>query len=541
METLAATEFDQLAASLSIVRSEIDQSLEHATGLLEQISNDFDTLKIGQFQQEMVQLKGTFKLLDFRAGERLCEEIASVAAKQLKEVVEVPDSILEKLTSSLSQLKHYLDLVTNSQGVAPSLLVPTINTLRKINNQPTLTEASFFVVNLRPRLVQSAPLTKDFNLPVRRVRQMFQLGVLGVLGGNYSSAVNIIVHSLAYVEKAARNTASWPFWQVAIAAAGALAQPSFEKLPMRLSLLLQIDRQLKRLDVNGAHALHEKVADAFLKDLLYWVAIAEPQTNDIKAVQDQFQICNTVKEKNLRNARQLLNGSSVSAVESAVNELLIIINTIQDDIDRGQRNPTLMPPIQSFLDRLTAVADTLLVLDAADQHKLAMGIIRGLEQERCINDSMADNLIRLEYSAKALITKIGNSQDEIDPTTLAEAKVVAKSEAVANLAMVKRSIGAFLDTNDPLHVKNVCSQIHEVSGVVSLLGKEVLRPVLLELEQFIDEQLVSGSVTVDTNKLQAFAECLTALEYYFDNGNMAAEQTSVMQIILASLKQLRGS
>ena len=65
-----------LASTLNLVRKEVDGALDQAAIRLEHYSENGSADDLKGFLGEIQQVRGTFKILDFRAGERLCEELA---------------------------------------------------------------------------------------------------------------------------------------------------------------------------------------------------------------------------------------------------------------------------------------------------------------------------------------------------------------------------------------------------------------------------------------------------------------------------------
>src|SRR5690554_1162587 len=139
----------QFLSSLKLVKAEIVNSLERATNELDLYSEQNDIEHLRAFLEEVQQIRGTFKILDFRAGERLCEELAETG--RIVRNQEVSESTLNAFMQAIVFLKRYLDFVSHNEPVAPSLLIPTINLVRAERGEKSLPEAYFFTANLRPK------------------------------------------------------------------------------------------------------------------------------------------------------------------------------------------------------------------------------------------------------------------------------------------------------------------------------------------------------------------------------------------------------
>src|SRR5690554_7162624 len=107
----------QFLSSLKLVKDEIVNALERATNELDIYSETNDADRLRSFLEEVQQIRGTFKMLDFRAGERLCEELAETG--RLARNQAVAESTLNAFMQALVFLRRYLDFVTNSEPVSP--------------------------------------------------------------------------------------------------------------------------------------------------------------------------------------------------------------------------------------------------------------------------------------------------------------------------------------------------------------------------------------------------------------------------------------
>lgn len=143
-EMNTATAPSQFAASLHVVRAEIENALDHAAVQLDNYSADGDKESLKVFLEEVRQLRGTFKMLDFRAGERLCEELTETV--RLKVNDEATSSLLDACTRSIVYIKRYIEFVMAGQPVAPSLLIPTINQVRRERREKPLPEGFFLLI-----------------------------------------------------------------------------------------------------------------------------------------------------------------------------------------------------------------------------------------------------------------------------------------------------------------------------------------------------------------------------------------------------------
>jgi len=521
------------------VRGEIDHALDHAAVQLDNYSGDGDLENLRAFLEEIRQLRGTFKMMDFRAGERLCEELTETVRRTLNEGMS--PSLLDVCTQAIIYIKRYIEFVLSGQAVAPSLLVPTINLVRRERQEKPLPEGYFFVNNLRPK-VEAPAAVAGKPLAFRKVRQMVQLGLLGMIrSAGRHGPVQVLVRALSRVEVASRGTPSWSFWDLALNAVTALGQESFELTPQRIVLVGQLDRMIRKLQETSGQSLQQKAPDWLLKELLYLVALAEPETDGLKALQASYHIQGHVTERALARSRQNLGGPDQSALLSFARALQDEIDALKDLIDRSQRNPDFATTKEDLIERMERISDTLLMVDMNESSMRADAVIRHLREGNSEINLLADDIIRIEQDVHAL-TQSNRLVDEklVDPVTLREATISVIAESVSALIMVKRSVASYVDTNDKLHVKNVSKSLHDVSGAVVFLEKPELRELLLDLEDFMVRNVVETHTTPLEKDLDAFADAVTAIEYYMDTyDNPSAGGRDALKMAEESMAQLR--
>lgn len=506
---------NQFASSLHVVRREIEHALDHAFVQLDSYSSDGNEQTIRSFLEEIRQLRGTFKMLDFRAGERLCEEITETIRRSISDGLSA--EILEACTQAVFHLKRYIEFVIAGHAVAPALLIPVINVLRRERGEIALPEGYFFLNNLRPKLRQ-APRSEERTVAYRRLRQMMQIGLVGLIrGGRKRGPLLLLSRAIQRVEQTARSSQSWTFWEVACGAVEALQQDDFEITSQRIALIGQLDRLVRQLQVSDGGSFNEAPADSLLKEFLYLVSLAQPCTDRLLSLQDSFQLQNQVRERELRVSRNDLNGPDQSALVSLARALQDEIDALKDTVDRGQRNPDVPMDDAPLIERLERMSDTLMMVDMNSTAEMVDSVIRLIRNGNASVERLADGILRVEQDVSGIVqSKHLADNENVDPVTLKEANIAIISEAVTALVMVKRAVAAYVDSGDKLHIKNVGKSLRDVSGAALFLEKKQLREMLMSLDDFIERHVLEASVSPSLEDMDAFADAITAVEYYLD-------------------------
>ena len=524
----------QFAASLSLVKSEIASALDQAASQLDMYSETGSQDNLTGFLEEVQQVRGTFKLLDFRAGERVCEELAESVRVARGEKLSM--DTLGAFTQAIMLMKRYVDLLASGTALAPSLLIPVINQVRQERADPLLPEAYFFLVNLRPTIKSPKPVAGAIRFPYRRARQLFQLGLLGLMRGKgRKGPVEIMLRAIHRYEKASRGGASWLFWQVVVGALESLGQDNFEMTPQRLKLLGQLDKQVRLVQESEGRAFAEKQPDWLLKEFTYLVALAQPDSPAIVAIQNEFQISNTIKETQLVEARQQLRGPDQNAFESLATALQEELQSVKDQIDMVDRVDITETAFEELLASLERIRDTLMIANQSRVAERAISLVARLESQGIRHfkeqtTEIADDVIQLEQGLRA-ISQGGVDHDAlVDPVSLNEAKISIIAESMTALSMIKRAIGSYLESDgDKLHITNVGKSLRDVAGALIFLEQDNVHDILIALDNFIEKQVLVTQQPVEDHKMEAFADAITAVEYFMDsmNGHMSGADDAI--------------
>jgi len=172
------------------------------------------------------------------------------------------------------------------------------------------------------------------------------------------------------------------------------------------------------------------------------------------------------------------------------------------------------------------------VLNVVNQHELAQRLqeqqarLTGLtgmtnEVERVgLLAQVADALLQVELAAKRFSKtereKVGQSTKLIGAGHYKEARIVIFDEVESGLALAKRAIASFADTQDKLHLNNIKSTLNGIRGALIFLNENRASEVVGAALRFINERVIPSDMTTDAQKLEALADALTSIEYYVE-------------------------
>ena len=181
---------------------------------------------------------------------------------------------------------------------------------------------------------------------------------------------------------------------------------------------------MRRIQQSEGAALQEKLPDWVLKELLYLVALAEPDSEAVITVQEKFQLSGTVRELQLVESRRNLIGPDHSAMLSFARALQDEVESLKDIIDRNQRNPDMAVDDAELVERLDRIADTLAMVNMSEAAQRAESLVAMIRKGSPELNHLADEVIRIEQDIYTLTHKVGADNGQvIDQVTLNEGRI----------------------------------------------------------------------------------------------------------------------
>ena len=326
------------AASLSLVRDELFSTMEQTEQLLEQFIGERNNgSHLQQAVESLQQIRGTLNLIELTGAELLAQEILQQATDIPVGAGDERNTQLSALSTALLVLRRYLETVDLHRHEFPELLLPAINELRQANAQPLLPESFFFSVRLdseRP-LSYRAKVSSNFAAETKRLRHMYQVGLLGYLRGDDPQAsLKLMSRAMSRLDQLLAAESRGRLCWVAAAALEACLDGQLLPRKGRKQLFSKVDRELKQLFANEQYDAPRML----LKELLYLIALADSQGSQVKELRKAFGLNSLpFTDHLLEDAYQTLAGpgqSALRSLSSAIHDELVNVKDYLDLIER---------------------------------------------------------------------------------------------------------------------------------------------------------------------------------------------------------------
>lgn len=531
-------------SSLNLVHDELVSAIEQAAAKLEEFVGNMENGELLQtFTEYLQQISGTLSLVQLHGADMLAKEMLALAND-----ITVGDDDVERrlsaMTGAFFVVPRYVEYTIQTRRGMPILLVPVINELREARKEKPIQESYFFDVDLtRARNLSgqgSAVLSEDLSAVVRRLRHMYQVGLLSVLQGK------LIKPSLGMMQRAMERLASVSgnrplasLWQVSAVALGAMAEQQMEINKERKFLLGALDREIKKVQNDGQAALDKEPAKLLLKDCVYLIACSGSKEESVNNIAHVFAYSPlTYVDKELVREREVLRGPSSTTVNSVAAVLKDELNNIKDILERASQSGVEgISDHDELIGTLEKVAEILSVVGLISPSNALKDEIGKVKSWRDSPDSVdakamidvADAVLYVESTISGL--EMSNLSDEklskansiarkdvIASSQLAEAEMVVLKEAESGLSLIKRALNSFAESNyDRGHVKNVAATLNSVRGGMAVLSLTRASKVVAACVQFVEDTLLHNDQPAALQHLlETFADAVIGLEYYLD-------------------------
>lgn len=524
------------ATSLDLVRDELFASVGSVEDLLQQFLEERHSGSLlQQAIESLQQLRGTLNLIDLSGAALLLEEMVSLATDIPVHEGDELNAPLSSLCDSLFLLRRYLHYCRQQGRERPELLLPMINELRshRAGVKP-LAESHFYPLD--PQRVPAA-LRNGARQPLdaktfARLRQMFQIGLLELIREPRPGAgITLMKRALQRWETRLEDRIATLCW-IASASLEALETTPLEVTSERKRLYSRLDREIRRL-VAGQP---ENETTASLRvELLYLVALSGEDCVLCEEVRRAINLPDVgYTEASLQQAFSSLRGPGADVMRSVAEALHEEIGATKDILDLLARNAGDTEQSLETLD--TALQRLWKTLGMLDMQRISEKIRNAADKlsswqegDTQILEQVADAVLHAEL----LVTRL-ESQDEVigslgsdqhsAPVELKEAHIVLVEESQAGLALARRAVTAYVESDhDRMHLMNVPATLETVRGGLIFLGMTRAAEIIRTAICFIQESLLESREAPTEPHLEVLADALTSIEFYLES----AERSSV--------------
>ncbi|MEN9465533.1 MAG: hypothetical protein RL217_1714, partial [Pseudomonadota bacterium] len=519
--------------ALEWVKGEIEETLQQARQALEAyVDNPKDKSQIKFCLSYLHQINGTLQMVEFYGAALLAEEMEAVCQSILDTQTKDERISLECLMQAIIQLPHYLEHIKVGRRDLPVVLLPILNELRSARGESLLSETALFspVIQPNPELSPAqakAVSSQEFLQWARKVRQMLQNATLQLLQNKEPQvAKQYLIRAFARLHKTLGHTPQGQVWLPALAFSEWLEQQQHLPSSAR-QLLRQLDSLLKEGIELGAVALNRPAPDELIKNLLFYVARTDVQSEAIAQVQEQFHLRQALPtEAELQQEREAFARPDRHTISDVLAVLIEEITAVKDGLDllvRGQGDRLAALP--ELATSLKHIADTMGMLGLGMPRTVILeqlNLITQMQSSQASSDGIlldvAGALLYIEATLSGM-QREGNFNAYVKETALSDAQKAVLREARNVLEEVKDAVIAYIAnhwaTNELLETP---AMLHSIEGSLSMIPLPRVAGILAQSASFV-KKVIEQQEQVPWPLLDTFADILSSVEYFLERYN----------------------
>ncbi|MGF1546900.1 MAG: Hpt domain-containing protein [Thiotrichales bacterium] len=420
--------------SLAWVKREIDRSLESArTTVLRYLDEPTQPARLREALPLIKDVLGTLEVADLAGAAMLAQEILALVDRLAKEEVRRPEDAAKLVVRALLQLPDYLEYLQSGRDDMPIVLVSIVNDLRTMRDEPLVSDELITISRLEHDgdVLDRQPTSgEELQAIAHLTRHVFQLGLLGWYRAKNVSA-NLKKMSLVCqrLRLASKYRSSKRLWWVAEAMLEALHSKSLQPSAAVKLLLGKLDRQIRLLFEVGEQRFAPTIPLDLVKNLLHYVATAQPGNPTVDAVRDAYFLGSDLPSAEAMSAARIsvagqtneLFRSVAKAVTEDVQDIKDYLEAVEGSSDRAANAGVFLLPA------LARLAETLGMLGLGELRQVVFAQHQALEPR----------LDRRQAPSEAQVAALAQVLLEVE-------NAMASFGIVARDIMVAHELGAIL-------------------------------------------------------------------------------------------------
>jgi chemosensory pili system protein ChpA (sensor histidine kinase/response regulator) len=529
--------------SLRWVKKELDLILHEAQASLSAFIEDTDESdRLRECIEHLHMVQGTLQMVELYGAAQLAEEMEHVATALLNGELDKKDDAYDVLMRSMLQLPDYLESLQAGSKDVPMVLLPLLNDLRASRNASLLSENVLFFPDIDATtediVITDVEAGKLLGV-ARKLRPHFQIGLLGWFKGEkINASLKRILAVLSELEKNSANRATRRLWSISAALVEGLVSDGIDSSVSVKMLLGQVDRNIRKLIDVGEDEFSRLVPSELLKNLLYYVARVDGESDRIKQVKETYRLAELLPGDNeLEEARSGLGGLNTEllrTVSQGIREDLLEVKDALEIFAHSESRDT--DRLGGLPDLLNKIADTLAMLGLGGPREQV------LEQKRIIermvsggSDTIDDDVMNI---AGELLTVEAQLNNFIANRSVAESSSVRKRvgdlgdmpegeyhevlsavirEALQDFSDARQAILGYLENNNDKDLLDiVLRRLTEVNGAMFMLPVQRIKPQIDSINQYVRRVLLGAGQVPDQQAQDNLADVVTSIEYYLE-------------------------
>ena len=388
---------------LTWVKDQINQLLESVLANVDAVqSNIHDTSPMRLSQTSLYQASGALDMVGLEGCKRFCSELEKLASKLEKKTVNATPELIEAFAKAVKTLQTYLQELLNGAPDIPLRLYSVLKPIVVAQGEALEESELFFpdTSNSAPKSLPTKELSEtEYASFIVEQRVAYQKSLLNWLQTKQNSAIELMTTAVSNVSQAQQKNSNKTLWWAASAFTESLEQKEIAENQGAKRLCRKLDQEL-RLFADGINKPHNNL----LRDILYYVAIADTDKDSVQQVKKVFELDQFIDKKSSAN----YIGTNIDANETAlVQQLLDELEKLKDLWDEISNtlnfskidSKTSTSPVHIDNVLITKFSDTLATSHALTQNLSQVLIIDFYSVLQQASNTLRDDASKVNHAA----------------------------------------------------------------------------------------------------------------------------------------------
>ncbi|WP_020393571.1 hypothetical protein [Thiolinea disciformis] len=555
----------------SSLASRLGWILDETTLLINQTCADFgtyvesvDTASLDEALKKSRNLLGILDVLEAEGAYMLCREIVLLMDAIQQEKVRNWQDACKTCADGLTLLLDYLKHLHEGYADLPVIVLPTLNNLRAARDAELLSEHLVFLPADGSITNEQIGTSKFIEVPpekleeaTKKLRFYMQKALLGWFNNDrpefHLQAAQKVSSNVLVMHQKERLRSLW--W-VAGALLQALEQRKLEHSVAVKMLMGRMERELKRFGELQEADYNETVPDELLKNLLYYVGLAETSPGQLQAVKEAYHLDlylpkgETLEE--LRHYYTLPGRDLWQAVSTSMQDELSVLMSQVESLGRGE-NPTVL--IGDVAKRTNSLAQALGMLGLGKASNLTQALAdaqqavfnQKSEADQALLERMTDHYLKLETLLREYAETGHDRTEEIffsDSDTLGVG-VGATRDVVrgllTSLSKAQTELAAFHQEPSAFgRLDEIAQILRHIGGTLEVLGHQEIMPLANGVKLLFNKDLIPNKRQPIPAEMNCIADVLTVSEAILACLHRQEDYLPLLSVGYDKLKELDG-
>jgi len=515
--------------------------------------------------KQLENIQGSLDLVGAHGAALLAKEVFILANALHKGEIEKVDEAKQALVDAFIRLPEYLNHLEEGYADLPVIILPLLNDLRAARNAELLSEHLVFLpdngvinndhigtheyVSLEHEHLQKACI---------RLRYHFQKSLLGWFKEEQRS------QSLQTLQRVAKNLIRLnnnirlrSLWWIIIALAEALEHKKLDSSITVKLLMGRMEREIRLLGELQEKAHNQAIPDELIKNLLYYVGLAEKGCPTLDAVKEAYVLdMHLPQGETLQELREFYNAPGrdlwKSVADSLNEQITLLIKHIEAmDMDNkvafDEQLVTLSESFYKLIGSLRVIglnqASNIIadldkqLIQANDESSTSHYV---LEKEDLLNTT--EHLLKLQQ----VLAEYAKTGDDITDIAFSDNrhldKVVVRQTQdaiIEDIQSTQQSLVTFI--NKPtafLELDHALQYLNYVRGALVLLTHSDFIPLVNAIKIYVQEDLKKERHSPSDIEQTHLADALTLLETSIKMAQDDEDYTDLLQTAYAAIDDL---